>query len=105
MTQHGKSEVLSKEAKIAWTTKTSMEKSRRHLGLETTISKRHQITIPHLLMQELGLQPRDKIRFQWMSKSDGRLRVLAAISREAQRIVVLRILVRSRVTRGHVESD
>jgi len=100
MTQHGKSEVLLKEPKIAWTTKTSMKKSRRHLGLETTITKRHQITIPKRLMQELNLHPGDTIRFQWISEIEGRLRVRAIISREEQWIAVLRILVRLRVKRG-----
>jgi len=65
-----------------------------HLGSETTISKRHQITIPQRLMQQFDLHAGDKIRFQWISGFGGKLRVSAMISREERRIAVLRILVR-----------
>jgi bifunctional DNA-binding transcriptional regulator/antitoxin component of YhaV-PrlF toxin-antitoxin module len=94
MTRNGKSELLFKEPKIAWTTKTSMEKLRQHLGLEATVSGRHQITIPRRLVQEFDIHPGDKIRFEWISESGGRQKVLAIISREGRRLAVLRILVR-----------
>jgi hypothetical protein len=71
MTQNGKSRLLFKEDKIAWTTKTSMGKSRQHLGVESTISSRGQITIPKRLMEKFDLRAGDTIRYQWASESPG----------------------------------
>jgi bifunctional DNA-binding transcriptional regulator/antitoxin component of YhaV-PrlF toxin-antitoxin module len=65
----------------------------KHLGLETTLSSRNQITIPMRLIKAYGLQVGDKIRFLRLVANDHKSRMLAEVSREGKRFALLRIQI------------
>jgi bifunctional DNA-binding transcriptional regulator/antitoxin component of YhaV-PrlF toxin-antitoxin module len=88
-----KNVTLLKEPRNAWATSQRMEKSRTHLELRTTISRRNQITIPLRLMHEFDLRAGDKIKFSWITKTgQDRTRLIGEVSREGRQI--LRVLIR-----------
>lgn len=79
-----------------------MQTTRRHLGLNTKVSSRGQITIPRRLIREFDVRPGDTVHFLWASESEGKLRLQAAIMREGKRIATVRILIKRKgaVTHG-----
>lgn len=94
MSQHGKVTGVYEPRNFKWATHRDMEKSRKYLGLETTVSRQGQITIPLLLMRKFGVKPGDKIRFTWLSETNQRPKLTVEALREGRRLMLLRVMIR-----------
>jgi bifunctional DNA-binding transcriptional regulator/antitoxin component of YhaV-PrlF toxin-antitoxin module len=104
MVQHGKITTIDEEPQNSWTAKRAMEKSRKYLGLEMTVSRQGQITIPSLLMRKFNVMPGDKVRFTWLSVANNKSRLLIEMSRGGKRMLTLRVLIRTMPRRLNLES-
>jgi bifunctional DNA-binding transcriptional regulator/antitoxin component of YhaV-PrlF toxin-antitoxin module len=98
MTQNGKTRTVLKDPKKAWNTFQSMEVfgskgAIKHLGLETTLSSRNQITIPLRLIRGYGLRVGDKIRFLRLAVNGKKSRISAEVTGEGKRLIRLQIRI------------
>lgn len=95
LTAHGSNAVVLKEPKRAWASQTSMGKERRYIGRPTKISANGQITIPRLLMKELGLRPHDILQFGWISfQKPTERRISVRVLRNGKRVLRATVYVR-----------
>src|SRR5271157_4193080 len=94
MNQNGKMIALHEPPNFKRAPRRGMDKSRKYLGLETTVSKQGQITIPSLLMRKFGVEPGDKIRFTWLSQTNQRPKLTIEALREGHRLMTLRVMIR-----------